>query len=214
MERKVPFLLYKHPVRHQERGVCCRSTFRDAWTRPAARSGDGLVYVSEQRNGEFTIWGDPKRTWLSKDTVEWTWISRWSFLSLPKGIKWYLWGGGLPTAVLWKLAPSRSVRWVKQLDLLTVVLGRQWTLFEAFLWTPVSASYLQDDQGRPKDQVEQGGRSRGVISPDGAAVGRDVLNTHGLPGLAACTEAHSLQKLRIGCPRVFSIVRFCKTAPL
>lgn len=46
MERKVPSLLYKHPVRHQERGVCCRSTFRDAWTQPAARSGEGRMSVS------------------------------------------------------------------------------------------------------------------------------------------------------------------------
>ena len=100
MERKVLALLYKHPVRHQERGVCCRGTFQDRWTQPAARSREGLAYISEQRNGKFTIWGDPKRSWLSKDTVQSPWLSRWSFLSLLKGMKWSLWGGGLCTAVL------------------------------------------------------------------------------------------------------------------
>lgn len=178
MEKKVLARLYKHPVRHQGRGVCYQGTFQDRWTQPAASSREGLVYINEQRNVKFTIWGDLKRTCLNKDTVEWTWPSRWSFLSLPKGVKWYVWGGGLYTAVLQSCGKPYQA---DKSDESNSSIRFHWFLGVnecclKHLLELQSASYLQDEQGRPEDQMELGGRFHTVNSPEGATVGREVLN--------------------------------------
>ena len=48
-------------------------------------------------------------------------------------------------------------------------------LFKAFPWTPVPAGYLQDEQGRPKDQMELGGSFHSFVSQERETVGREIL---------------------------------------
>lgn len=141
-------------------------------------------------------------------------LSKWSIFSLPEGIEQYLWGGGLCTAVQPSCGNSHQIRWVKDLDSLMLVLRSQWIFLEIFPWNPVSASFFQDEKGRPKAQMELWGRFSSVVSTERGTVGREVLNmllSFFLSDLVACAETHPLQKLRIWCLRVFSIIHFCRS---
>lgn len=90
---------------------------------------------------------------------------------------WCLWGGGVCIAVLQSCGNSHQADKSDE--------SNSWIHLCWFLgvhecsskhWIPVSASYLQDEQGRPEDQMELAGRFHSVISPEGATVGREVLN--------------------------------------
>lgn len=96
---------------------CCTSTQRDIKNMmyaAGARSRKGVLSLQE---GSEKGWHTSVRRGMASSPFER--IPRelgsarilgkesWSFLSLPKGIKWCLWGGRLCTAVLWKLTPSR-----------------------------------------------------------------------------------------------------------
>lgn len=136
-------------------------------------------------------------------------FSKWSFFSLPEGIEWYLWGGGLCTAVQWSCGNSHQIRWVKDLDSLMLVLRNQWMFLNVVPWTPDSRCFFA--RWVKETQIPHGTMReifQCCLLRDSNRAWRFWMCSFFLPCLVARAETHPLKKLLVWCLRV----SFCRSA--
>lgn len=200
---------YQQLVRHQESGVCCQ----DRWTQPAARSKEGLVYISEQRNDKFAVWGSPKRACPIKHTVGWTWSFPSGAFSVHQKESSGTCGEG--DSVLQYSSPveshtksDESKTWIH----LCWFLGINDYSWKCFLELQTPLVFCKVSKGDPNTRWNHDGDFPVLSLRENDRAGRFWTCSFFLPGLVACAETHPLNKLLIWCLRVFSTVHFCRSA--